>query len=75
MKFLLVVLAVLLVVWLWRSKREPTQNTKSKKASTQQPPSEMVSCAHCGLHLPKFEAVAGQQRLYCCAEHLHLGEP
>ncbi len=75
MKFLIVVLAVLLLIWLWRSKRPPTPNTKSKPASPQPAPLEMVACAHCGLHLPKIEAVEGKQNLYCSTAHLHIFEP
>ncbi len=29
----------------------------------------MVSCSHCGLHLPQREAVQSQGRHYCCQEH------
>jgi len=29
----------------------------------------MVSCAHCGIHLPRDEAVAGTRGLYCSSAH------
>jgi uncharacterized protein len=28
-----------------------------------------VACAHCGIHLPRAEAVSGQKGLYCSTEH------
>jgi uncharacterized protein len=34
----------------------------------------MVSCAHCGLHLPQPDALEGEGgRHYCSAEHRRLG--
>jgi uncharacterized protein len=33
----------------------------------------MVSCAHCGIHLPLSEALVGSdKRHYCCDEHRAL---
>jgi len=29
----------------------------------------MVACAHCGVHLPRNEAITIDARHYCCAEH------
>lgn len=29
----------------------------------------MVSCSHCGLHLPQRDAVHKAGRYYCCQEH------
>jgi len=33
----------------------------------------MVACAHCGLHLPRAEALEHAHRHYCCAEHRSAG--
>jgi uncharacterized protein len=33
------------------------------------PPQEIVTCAHCGLHLPASEALTAGSRRYCSAEH------
>jgi hypothetical protein len=30
---------------------------------------QMVVCSHCGLHVPQQEAVAADDKYYCCAEH------
>ncbi len=36
-------------------------------------PEKMVGCAHCGIHLPLSEALAGaDQRHYCCEQHRSL---
>ncbi|GAB4180015.1 MAG: hypothetical protein Fur0039_24540 [Rhodocyclaceae bacterium] len=35
-------------------------------------PERMVSCAHCGVHLPESEAVKRGQSYFCCDEHRRL---
>ncbi|MEG0201990.1 MAG: PP0621 family protein [Comamonas sp.] len=32
-------------------------------------PQDMVECAHCGVHLPRAEALTEKSRFYCSAEH------
>jgi uncharacterized protein len=38
---------------------------------------KMVSCAHCGVHVPASEAVVAGSLSYCCAAHrdAHAGQP
>lgn len=72
MKFLLVLLVVLFGAWLWRSGRQ-------KNAVTQNPPppktpQEMVSCTHCGVHIPQAESVQGRDGVYCCHAHHEQAE-
>ena len=33
----------------------------------------MVRCAHCGIHLPRSEAVLTQGKTWCSQEHAKLG--
>jgi uncharacterized protein len=68
MKYLLILLLVLVVIWAIKRGRAPkSPPTPSKpEAST---PFEMVTCAQCGLHLPQDEAVSGQKGLYCSTDH------
>lgn len=69
MKYLLLIGIVMLVLWLARSARPtvPRQDGKSRRAGDA--PVPMVSCAHCGLHLPESEALPGRGGHYCCEEH------
>lgn len=80
MKFVLVILVVLAGVWLWRRNRaeEARDEAEADRARAQQTPApppavqapaEMVSCRHCGLHLPAADAVTGTQGVYCSSEH------
>ena len=68
MKYLFLLLVVLVVIWAL--KRGRAVNTSAPTQAEQAPkPSEMVTCAHCGIHLPHEEAVTGQKGLYCSTEH------
>jgi uncharacterized protein len=68
MKYLLILLLVLVVIWAVKRGRAPKPPQTSAKPEGSAP-SEMVSCAHCGLHLPQEEAVSGQKGLYCSTDH------
>ena len=72
MKLVLLLLAVIVGILLWRSR------TPSKPASTpqrQEPKTDdMLSCTHCALHIPGSEAFPGKRGIYCSAEHRQLAE-
>ena len=73
MKYVLVALVLMVAIGIWRNKRR-----KAAASSTPQrhlrTPEDMLTCAHCGLHLPASDAViAKDHRTYCCAEHLQAG--
>jgi len=38
-------------------------------------PETMVRCAHCGVHLPRSEALLLNGQLWCSEEHARLGAP
>lgn len=67
MKFLFLLLVALLVIWaVKRTRVKPPADSAQPPAAS---PTEMVACAHCGIHLPCAEAVSGQKGLYCSTEH------
>lgn len=74
MRWLLVLFAVLLVVWLWRSNR-PTRPGGARSGTDAPDPQPMVGCALCSVHVPLAEAVHGKSGAYCCAEHRRRAEP
>lgn len=75
MRALLVLAIVVLAVWLWRSGRRDISGTdRPAPPATPPSPQEMVRCAHCGVHLPRSDAVAGRLGLYCSAEHRQSAE-
>jgi uncharacterized protein len=68
MKYLFLLLVALLVIWAIKRGRGANRPTPPSEPKVQSP-AEMVTCAHCGLHLPQEEAVSGQKGLYCSTEH------
>jgi uncharacterized protein len=69
MKYLLILLLVLVVIWAVKRGRAPRGPQQPPNTAAPSSPSEMVTCAHCGIHLPQEEAVSGQKGLYCGTEH------
>ncbi|HWA38416.1 MAG TPA: PP0621 family protein [Burkholderiales bacterium] len=72
-RVLILVLIVVLAVWLIRRALRPAAG----KPAQQSKPSlegELVSCARCGLNLPRGEAREARGALYCSDEHARLGQ-
>jgi len=65
--FFLLLAAVVYVVW--RSVQRRGRNRGATGQEQQQVPQAMVSCATCGLHLPRQEALPQGDRYFCCEEH------
>ena len=69
----LILLIVLVVVAFWvirRALRSLNRPTIPEKPPIQ---GELVSCARCGMHLPRAEARAAGGALFCSEEHARLG--
>jgi len=72
MKYLLVALVVIIAIGIWRNNRRKDATPPPKPRLHQ--PEDMVTCAHCGLHLPASDAITSPDRThYCSTEHRHLG--
>lgn len=81
MKYLLVLIVIIIAVGVWRSQRRAEARERRQAASPRNPsnaplaaPQDMVECAHCGLHLPRSEAIEAAGRSYCSAEHRTLAQ-
>jgi uncharacterized protein len=72
MRILLLLGAVLLAIWAWRSARGDAPRAKGPPASPKV--QDMASCAHCGVHFPRGEGVPGRKGLYCGLEHQRAAE-
>jgi uncharacterized protein len=71
MRYLVLLLLALAAVWLVRrAMRGPQAAPPPADAAA---PNELVSCAHCGVHLPRAEARLAGDRVYCGDEHARLG--
>lgn len=74
MKYLVWLIVLVLAYGWWRSQRRTNSVHPTQTSSARRPPihpQEMVACAHCGLHLPRTEALLTDQRYYCCTDHRH----
>jgi uncharacterized protein len=71
-KYLLLIAVVALVLWAMRRASLPPPAPPRRR---EQPRLEaMVRCSHCGLHLPRSEALPGSDgQLYCSAAHRDAG--
>ena len=69
MKYLVLLLVLAVVYAVWRSQNRPVPPPARKAPAPLAPPQDMVACQHCGLHLPRSEALTRGQQHYCCAEH------
>jgi uncharacterized protein len=78
MKYLLVLAVLWIAIWLWRkNRREEMRDEMRERAEKARrtpapsgPPQAMVRCAHCGLHLPATDAIAGPGgAVYCSSAH------
>ena len=70
MKFLLFLIAVVVLLWMLRgSLRRARRPRPTPKPPGTEAPQPMLSCAHCGLHLPRDEALPGRGGVFCDAAH------
>ncbi len=65
MKYLVLLVVLVLAYAWWRSGRRASMRASRPVGH----PTEMVACAHCGVHLPRTEALHQGPHYYCCAEH------
>ena len=63
-RLIFIIVIIALVYWLLTSYRR--KHHKPDEAPKTQ---DMVSCAHCGVHLPKSESVFADGKYYCCSAH------
>jgi uncharacterized protein len=69
LKYLLLLLVGLLIVWQWRTHRDKQARRQPPPRGTAQQPLEMLACAQCGVHIAASEALAGRLGNYCSAAH------
>ena len=68
MKFVLMMVAVLALLWLLRSslrRRLPPKAPPVAPVGAQ----KIISCAHCGVMLPRDEALPGRGGVFCDEAH------
>jgi uncharacterized protein len=69
MKYLVLLIVLAVAVGIWRSRRPNASGTAKAAPRAHAQPQDMVACDHCGVHVPRAEALMLGQHAYCCAEH------
>lgn len=82
-KLLFWIVLIILVLFVARiagrmaaQRQADAQSGQKKKAQGAQPPpslESMVRCAHCGIHLPRSEALLQNGQTWCSPDHARLG--
>jgi uncharacterized protein len=72
-KFVVLLLVAVAVWFLVKGLRKPAPPRERRAAETLAGEA-MVTCAHCGVHLPRSEAATDGPRFYCSEDHRRLGE-
>jgi uncharacterized protein len=75
MKYLIVVLVVVVVVWLLLRSGKRAGPSPARRAGAPSPatPQAMLQCSHCGVHLPKAEALHDDRGTFCSEAHRLAG--
>ncbi|MBM3361971.1 MAG: hypothetical protein FJY42_04785 [Betaproteobacteria bacterium] len=78
MKYVLLIALALGLIWWWRLLVRKNQARPKDAAPASPPPpgpaDDMIACDHCGLHLPRSEALIGARGTYCSAAHREATE-
>jgi uncharacterized protein len=72
--FLLLAIAAY-VGWRWVRSQRLRDSREQQRGSGDRPAEAMVSCATCGLHLPRREALVLGERHFCCEDHRRSAPP
>jgi uncharacterized protein len=73
MKYLIVLLVVVVVGWLWLRGRTRQAPAAPDAAPTPPRLQEVVACRHCGMHLPRGEALEDSRGAFCSEAHRLAG--
>jgi uncharacterized protein len=70
---LLFLIGLGLVIYLLFKNYQRSLNRPDSRPAAQRGPEDMVKCAHCGVNLPRSEAIFSQGEFFCTPEHKLLG--
>ncbi len=71
MKYLLLIALVAVIWWVVKNRSGRPMQRPSKKSAA---PEMMVTCAHCGVHLPQSDSVVEDGVHFCSEAHRQAGK-
>lgn len=69
MKYLVLLAVLVVAIGIWRSRRPSDTASTGNARRPLALPEDMVACAHCGVHVPKADALVLAGQTFCSAEH------
>lgn len=69
MKYVVLVLVVVLLLWLLKPRRRRDDTAARPQRARVEAAEQMVVCAHCGVHLPRSDALPGMGGVFCGEAH------
>ena len=72
LKFVVLVIVVLLVLFVLKSYlrgAQPKQQSRAPDPANGEMANTMVRCAQCGVHVPRSESVLSRSKFFCSDEH------
>jgi len=69
MRILLLIAAIVGVFMIVRTLLRSQGNKSAEKPERIKEQGAVVRCAHCGVHVPQFEAYRSGKRMYCSRDH------
>lgn len=71
--WVVVIIAALLITRIITQKKPFIASPRKDKAPAPQGSEEMVRCSHCGIYLPRSEALMSNNHTWCSLDHAKLG--
>jgi len=75
MKFLLLIVVIAIGVLMFTARRRRPDRGDRKPPSSKPEPQAMVRCAHCGVHLPRGDALLDHAGRSFCGEAHRIAGP
>ena len=72
-RLIVIVLVVFALLWLLRRALASPRKDDAPPQAPGEAKGDLVSCAHCGVNLPRTEARSAGGRHYCSEEHWRAG--
>jgi uncharacterized protein len=71
--WLLIILGAMMISRMINARNASSRREAAQPGKASNGIESMVSCAHCGIYMPRSEALLIGKRTWCCEDHARLG--